>query len=79
VDESYTFVILPEESSGLDSFELEVEVRWRRSTEHSFNAGFRVIKTPSGRAFEKYLEYIKNSGSSQRGRFAGAGRGFTPP
>jgi hypothetical protein len=75
--ESYSFIILPEGDSHVEPFELTVEVRWRRSTERSFNAGFRIIETPS-RTFEKYLEYIKNSSASQRSHSAAADR-LTPP
>jgi hypothetical protein len=57
--EHYTMRISPETSTGLNTFDLEVEVRWIRSTETSFNAGFLVIKAPRDRAFEKYIEYVR--------------------
>jgi hypothetical protein len=62
VGETYILVIQPEKDSHLNAFELKVEVRWIKSTEYSFNAGFRVVERPSDRTFEKYLEYIKNMG-----------------
>ncbi|MDR1058667.1 MAG: PilZ domain-containing protein [Treponema sp.] len=60
VNEHYTLEIQPEEVANVNSFGLTVEVRWIRSTEHNFNVGFRIIKQSADRAFEKYLEYIKN-------------------
>jgi hypothetical protein len=59
VGEHYTMWIKPEVSANLPSFNLEVEVRWVRSTETSFNSGFLVIKPPADRSFEKYIEHNK--------------------
>jgi hypothetical protein len=60
--EHYTMRISPEESSGIPHFELEVEGRWIRSAEHSFNAGFLIVKTPAGRVMERYMDHIKQHG-----------------
>jgi hypothetical protein len=60
VGEQYVIQIKPEAASGLRPFDLEVEVRWIKSTETSFSAGFRVIKSPSDRSYEKYIAYISH-------------------
>jgi hypothetical protein len=59
VGEHYTMQIKPESSSNLPAFELEVEVRWVRSTETSFSSGFLVVTPPVGRTLEKYIDYIR--------------------
>jgi hypothetical protein len=60
--EHYIMWISPEKSSNISRFELEVEGRWIRSTEHSFNAGFLIVKTPAGRVMERYMDHIKQHG-----------------
>ncbi|MFP3090813.1 PilZ domain-containing protein [Treponema sp. TIM-1] len=59
VGDHYTMQIKPEAASGVKLFELEVEVRWIQSTETKFSAGFLVVRPPTGRTFEKYLDHIK--------------------
>ncbi|MDR1949586.1 MAG: PilZ domain-containing protein [Spirochaetaceae bacterium] len=59
IGEIYAMSITPEASTLLTPFDLEVEVRWVRSTESSFNAGFAVTKALSNRGFEKYVEYLE--------------------
>jgi hypothetical protein len=61
----YTMQIKPEANSGLKLFELEVEVRWIRSTETKFSAGFLVVMYPVDRSFDKYLDYVKNQNSAK--------------
>ncbi|MDR2740626.1 MAG: PilZ domain-containing protein [Treponema sp.] len=51
--------IRPEPHSGIKPFEMEVEVRWIKSTETRFSAGFLVMERPVDRSFEKYIEYVK--------------------
>jgi hypothetical protein len=59
VGEHYTMQIKPEVVSGVKTFGLDVEVRWIRSTETKFSAGFLIVRPPADRSFEKYLEHIK--------------------
>jgi c-di-GMP-binding flagellar brake protein YcgR len=59
VGEHYTMQIKPEAASGVQLFELGVEVRWIQSSETKFSAGFLVVTPPANRALEKYLDYIK--------------------
>jgi hypothetical protein len=57
--EHYTMQIKPDAASGVNIFELEVEVRWIQSTETKFSAGFLVVRPPTDRSFEKYIDYVK--------------------
>jgi hypothetical protein len=59
VGDHYIMQITPEESAALHTFNIEVEVRWVRSTEKSFNSGFLVIKPPADRSLDKYINYVK--------------------
>jgi hypothetical protein len=51
-------VISPEKPSGLDTFEVEVEVRWLRSEVSRFEAGLLIAGSPSIREMEKYIAYL---------------------
>jgi hypothetical protein len=42
--------------------ELEVEVRWIRSTETRFSAGLLVVKQPADRSLERYTGHIAGRG-----------------
>jgi hypothetical protein len=59
VGERYTMWIKPEADSGINAFEIVVEVRWIRSAETRFSAGFLAVTNPVGRSFERYIEHIK--------------------
>jgi hypothetical protein len=59
IGDRYAMGIAPEVSTALKPFDLEVEVRWVRSTESSFNAGFAVITSSADRGLEKYVDYLK--------------------
>jgi hypothetical protein len=64
VGDRYAIVIKPENASRLQAFEMEVEVRWVKSSETSFNCGFSITKPPDGRSLEKYIDYIRIKNSS---------------
>jgi hypothetical protein len=53
----------PEDGSGIQTFELEAEVRWVLSNEDGLSAGFMVPAAESGKiapgTFESYVEYRK--------------------
>jgi hypothetical protein len=58
--EEHAMTISPDAASGLSPFQIKVEVRWIRSTENSFSAGFAMVESLVGnRTMEKYVEYIK--------------------
>jgi hypothetical protein len=55
---SYDIHVTPEEHTGISHFELTVEVRWIVSSPEKFSVGFRIVHG-AGRAFEKYVDYLK--------------------
>jgi hypothetical protein len=59
VGEHHAMQIKPEASANINPLDLEVEVRWVKSTEFSFSTGFLILTCPSGELFEKYLNHIK--------------------
>jgi hypothetical protein len=56
--EEYGMKISPEKPSGLDAFDVEVEVRWVRSEVSRFEAGLLIAGSPSVREMEKYINYL---------------------
>jgi hypothetical protein len=59
VGEYYVMQIKSDTASNLRPFELGVEARWVQSAETNFSAGFLVVKPPSDRSFERYVDYIR--------------------
>ncbi|MDR0877320.1 MAG: PilZ domain-containing protein [Treponema sp.] len=57
--EQYIMQILPEEVSGVAPFELKVEVRWTRSTEFLFAAGFVIVTPPRDANLQRYVDHLK--------------------
>jgi hypothetical protein len=55
--EQYIMQIKPEAAANINPFDLEVEVRWVRSTEISFTSGFLLVKAPAARSFKQYIEW----------------------
>jgi hypothetical protein len=69
--ESVTYVVLtpgerckiqitPEDAANVISFELEVEVRWVRSAETIFAAGFYLTSPAVGNSLPQYINYLKS-------------------
>jgi hypothetical protein len=56
---TYTIWLAPETDSNINPVELTVMARWIRSTESDFTVGFSVLKFPTDRSFEKYINYIR--------------------
>jgi hypothetical protein len=50
--------ILPEENSGIGSFELVVECKWIHTADYSCDIGFVIIKSPKGKTFQRYVDYL---------------------
>jgi hypothetical protein len=59
VGEHYIMQIKPEPISNIQPFDLEIEVRWIKSTETKFSAGFLIVKSPADRSLERYISYVK--------------------
>lgn len=54
----YRILIYPEANSRIDPFEIVGESRWNRAGYDAFEIGFFIRTSPSGKAFERYLDYL---------------------
>jgi hypothetical protein len=68
----YKLEIIPEGASGIGSFELSVEAKWIRTGAYSSEVGFRIIASPKGKTFQRYVDYLawRSSVSSAAGNSA---------
>jgi hypothetical protein len=57
--ERHVMRLQPEASSNLRAFDMEVEVRWIKSSETRFSAGFLILERPADRSLEKYIDYVR--------------------
>jgi hypothetical protein len=57
-EKKYKMNILPEESSGIGSFELVVECKWMRTVDYSCDIGFTIVESPKGKTFQRYVDYL---------------------
>ncbi|MDR1866737.1 MAG: PilZ domain-containing protein [Treponema sp.] len=60
--EHYMMCIIPEPQANLESFELEVEVRWVQSEETTFHAGLAIVYAPNESIVQHYIDYLKLHG-----------------
>ncbi|QQO09895.1 PilZ domain-containing protein [Breznakiella homolactica] len=65
MDKKYKIQIIPEAAAKIDSFELIVEPRWIRTGEYSCEIGFYVVKSPKGKLFQRYVDYLDWRASAQ--------------
>jgi hypothetical protein len=56
--ETYRIIIYPEAASHISPFEILGENRWNRAGYDAFESGFFFHTSPSGKAFESYLDYL---------------------
>ena len=62
--ERHKMSIVPEAEAHVPGIELEVEVRWTRTTEKLFAAGFLITQSNSAlRAYITYLEKTQQAGN----------------
>jgi hypothetical protein len=54
----YRLEIIPEETLGIASFELQVEERWTHSNGYSTDVGFIIAASPKGKHFQDYVDYL---------------------
>jgi hypothetical protein len=55
---SYKIEIFPEASSEIGRFEVTAESRWVRTGGYSCEVGFRILASPKGRLFQRYVDYL---------------------
>jgi hypothetical protein len=54
----YKIEIFPEVSAEIGLFEVTAESRWVRTGGYSCEVGFRIIASPRGRLFQRYVDYL---------------------
>jgi hypothetical protein len=54
----HTIEIIPEAASNIDPFYITAEARWIRMGEYSFEAGFLISSSPTGKHFQQYVDYL---------------------
>jgi hypothetical protein len=50
--------IICEPASNIGNFKLQVESRWVRMNDYSFEAGFSIVESPKGKQFQRYVDYL---------------------
>ena len=66
----YKLEIIPESVAKIGEFELLVESKWVRTEDYSCEIGFSIVKSPKGKLFQRYLDYLSwrySHGSSMTG------------
>ena len=54
----YVIVIVPEEETNIDKFQLEIESRWVKLSKSSMKSGFSVLLPFDEDEFQEYLEFL---------------------
>ena len=54
----YTLRIKPESSANIGEFDLEAEARWVKAGNCACEAGFSIVESPKGKAFQRYVDYL---------------------
>ncbi|HOJ99445.1 MAG: PilZ domain-containing protein [Treponemataceae bacterium] len=58
VGEIHEIEIIPEGQANVEPFELTAEVRWSLASYDSFEVGFYILRSPRGKSFFHYLDYL---------------------
>jgi hypothetical protein len=54
----YQLEIVPEAASRIGNFQLLVERMWLHSGGYSSDVGFRIVASPKGKQFQRYVDYL---------------------
>ena len=54
----YRITIIPEEASGVELFYMDVEAKWAGTEVDSYEFGFGITRSPEGKQFERYIDYL---------------------
>ena len=66
----YKLKIMPEDAAKIESFFLSVEGKWGGAKADTYEFGFRIIKSPKGKHFQRYVDYLSwrySQGNSMTG------------
>jgi hypothetical protein len=48
----------PESAARIGNFQLVIERKWTRAGGYSNEIGFRIVESPKGRQFQRYVDYL---------------------
>ncbi|MDR0719621.1 MAG: PilZ domain-containing protein [Treponema sp.] len=65
VGSTYTLEVIPESSSRIGHFDLEVTVVWISMAGYSGDVGFSITASPKGKLFQRYVDYLSWKGSHE--------------
>ena len=54
----YKIEIIPENAAAIGRFEITAELKWIESGGYSTYFGFSIIKSPTGKMFQRYVDYL---------------------
>jgi hypothetical protein len=54
----YKIEVLPESDSHIDKFELKTKLVWVEDEANSVKYGFSILKSPKGKFFQNYVDYL---------------------
>ena len=57
-EEKYKLNIRPEKAAHVGNFNIEVECKWIQKRNNSLDIGFQITVSPSGKDFQKYVDYL---------------------
>jgi hypothetical protein len=57
-DAQYNIEVIPETAAQIGAFELLAEPVWTRASGYSCEAGFSILKSPTGKLFQRYVDYL---------------------
>jgi hypothetical protein len=57
-DTPYTLEMIPEGAARIGKFNLEVKSVWIRPGDYSSDVGFRILASPKGKLFQRYVDYL---------------------
>ena len=73
----YNLEIIPESAARVRAFEILAEARWMRTEAYSCEIGFAIVRSPKGKLFERYVDYLSWR-YSQGNSMTGSGASDTP-
>ena len=74
----YKLKIVPESASNIESFFLTAESKWIGAGAGSYLFGFCIVKSPTGKQFQRYVDYLSWRYSQGNSMTSDAGSGVTP-
>ena len=72
-EKQYKLEIHPDSLSKIGAFDLLVVSKWIRAGDYSSAIGFSIVESPTGRYFERYVDYLAwrySQGNSMTGNSA---------